>query len=129
MGRILLLLVVALGLALAFPSSREVVLERARPLMNPALTWVTVQEMNQIVDDLQFHEETRGPLPLARGEFDQWMDQRYPQPRSREDTWGTRYRLELTPEGFAVVSAGPDGEFGTEDDIRRTGTRARNPRR
>lgn len=129
MGRILLLLIVALGLGLAFPSSREVIVERARPLMNPALTWMTVQQLNQIVVDLQFEEETRGRLPLGRGEFDQWMDRRYPQAGSREDSWGTRYRLELVPEGFAVMSAGPDGGFGTEDDIRRTGSRARAPRR
>ncbi|MEX2531718.1 MAG: hypothetical protein WD960_13200 [Gemmatimonadota bacterium] len=129
MGRILLLLIVALGLGLAFPSSREIIVERARPLMNPALTWMTVQELNQIVVDLEFEEEARGRLPLGRGEFDQWMDQRYPQAGSREDSWGTRYRLELVPEGFAARSAGPDGEFGTEDDIRRTGSHARIPGR
>ena len=125
MGRILILLVVAFGLGLAYPASREIIVERAGPFMKPALTWVTVQQLNQIVDDLQFEEETRGRLPLGRGEFDQWMDRRYPQARSREDSWGTRYRLELAPEGLAVVSAGPDGQFGTEDDIRRTGSRAR----
>lgn len=38
-----------------------------------------------------------------------------------EDPWGTTYKLEWKGSGkkrFAIVSAGSDGEFGTDDDIR-----------
>lgn len=38
-----------------------------------------------------------------------------------EDPWGTTYKLEWkgsSKKRFAVISAGPDGEFGNDDDIR-----------
>ncbi len=34
------------------------------------------------------------------------------------DPWDNEYKLEVKGKRFAVISAGPDGEFGTEDDIR-----------
>ena len=34
------------------------------------------------------------------------------------DPWGEEYELEKEGKKFAVVCAGPDGEFGNEDDIR-----------
>lgn len=34
------------------------------------------------------------------------------------DPWGEEYKLEKKGKKFAVVCAGPDGEFGNEDDIR-----------
>lgn len=122
MGRILILLVVALGLALYIPESREMIAERTRPLANPAYRWMTHQQMNQIVEDLELHVGTGRQLPLARGEFDTWLNQRYRQARSRSDSWGTRYQLRVRGNNFEVISAGPDGQFGTDDDLVRTGT-------
>jgi hypothetical protein len=129
MGKLILAFLLALGLGLTFPESRAVMVEYARPLLNPAYHWMTVQEMNQIVDDLQFHQETRGDLPSGRGQFDEWMNRRYPQAASRHDAWGTRYRLEVRGDVFRVISAGPDGEFGTDDDIVREGARGTARRR
>ena len=34
------------------------------------------------------------------------------------DPWDTDYKLEVKGKRFVVISAGPDTEFGTEDDIR-----------
>lgn len=34
------------------------------------------------------------------------------------DPWDNDYKLESHGKRIAIVSAGPDGEFGTEDDIR-----------
>ena len=34
------------------------------------------------------------------------------------DPWDNEYKIEVKGRRFAIVSAGPDGEFGTEDDIR-----------
>ena len=34
------------------------------------------------------------------------------------DPWDTDYKLETKGKRFVVISAGPDGQFGTEDDIR-----------
>lgn len=123
MGRILLLLLLGFAAALYFPQSREVIVDRSRPLANPAFRWMTTQQLNRIVEDLDVHQQSRG-LPVGRGEFDLWLDRRYPQERSRMDAWGTRYRLEVRGETYRVISAGPDGEFGTEDDIVREGMRS-----
>jgi len=35
-----------------------------------------------------------------------------------QDPWGTEYKLEKKGARYYVVSAGPDMQFGTEDDIR-----------
>lgn len=126
MGKLLLLIVLALGLGLTFPESRAVILEHSAPLLDPAYAWMTNQELAQIVEDLEVHQESRGGLPAGRGEFDEWMEERYPQVGSREDGWGSHYRLEVTGESFRVISAGPSGEFGTDDDLSLQG--ARDPR-
>jgi len=34
------------------------------------------------------------------------------------DPWDNDYKLETKGKRFVVISAGPDGQFGTEDDIR-----------
>ncbi len=34
------------------------------------------------------------------------------------DPWDTEYKIEVKGKRFVVISAGPDTEFGTEDDIR-----------
>ena len=35
-----------------------------------------------------------------------------------EDPFGNEYKMEKKGKKYVIVSAGPDGEFGTEDDIR-----------
>ncbi len=35
-----------------------------------------------------------------------------------EDPWGTEYKMERSGKRIAIISAGPDGEFGTDDDVR-----------
>ena len=34
------------------------------------------------------------------------------------DPWDTEFKIEVKGKKFVVISAGPDTEFGTEDDIR-----------
>ena len=34
------------------------------------------------------------------------------------DPWDTELKMETHGKRFTIISAGPDGEFGTEDDIR-----------
>jgi len=123
MGRLLLLLLVVLGIGLFRPDSRAVILDYASPLANPALRWMTNQELRQIVDDLEVVQGSGQQLPARAEEFDAWLNRRYPQESSRMDAWGTRYRLTLSATHFRVISAGPDGVFGTEDDIFREAPR------
>lgn len=118
MWKILLVLLVGLGVALYVPESRAVVVEHARPLINPFHQWRTEQEMSQIVNDLESQRGLTGELPRGDDDFGAWLVQRYPQEDSRMDAWGQRYRLEVQRDSFHVVSAGPDGQFGTDRDLR-----------
>ncbi len=34
------------------------------------------------------------------------------------DPWDSDYKIEVKGKRFVIMSAGPDGEFGTDDDIR-----------
>ena len=47
-------------------------------------------------------------------------------PGALEDPWGTNYKMEGRGSKIAIVSAGPDMEFGTEDDIRSDTVRSSN---
>lgn len=121
MGRLLLLLALALGAGFYFPQSREVLVDFLRPALNPGFRWATGGEMKQIVSDLQEWERVGRPMPTGRGEFEVWMRNRYQMRESSMDSWGTRYRLEVRGREVRVISAGPDRTFGTEDDLVQSG--------
>ena len=53
LGKIIILLALALGAALYFPQSRPVVLDTFAPVINPVLRWQTNGELNQILRELQ----------------------------------------------------------------------------
>lgn len=121
MGKIILIVLVALGVGLYFPESRAVMVEHSRPLLDPFHRWVTHQELGRIVDDLEQMRGVGDGLPTRAEAFEAWMERRYQQASSRVDSWGTPYRLEVHADSFYVVSAGPDQEFGTDGDLRRSG--------
>jgi hypothetical protein len=128
MGRLFVVLLIALGAGLYFPESRAIIIEYVRPLSTPPYRWMTHQELNQIVSDLEVVQESGRPFPARPDEFNAWLASRYPQERSRVDAWGTPYRIELTATHFRVVSAGSDRVFGTDRDLfreapRQAGTR------
>lgn len=122
-GRLLIVLAVALGIGLYLPDSRALIGEWTSPLMEPGRRWITGQELEQIATDFGIYLGGKGLEPLRRGEFDQWLDSRYPQTRSRVDGWGSRYTGRVTRSGFEIVSPGPDGILETDDDLSATGTR------
>lgn len=124
-----LFLLILLGvLAFSIPTSREYLLEATEPArawaMKPFWTWVTHQRMDRILEDLRTHEAVRGNLPVRRGQFESWLNDRYRSPEFRVDGWGHAYRLEVTGGVMRITSPGRDGEFGTEDDLVREGPRA-----
>jgi hypothetical protein len=122
-GRLFLLLLVVLGVALYLPDSRARLMELGRPAIEPGFRWMTQQELNRIATDFEVYIGGRGVEPIGRGEFDEWLDDRYPRPRSRIDSWGTRYSVEVTRTGFTVRSAGPDLTLETTDDLVAEGSR------
>jgi DNA-binding CsgD family transcriptional regulator len=50
-------------------------------------------------------------------EAERYRSGSYPSRIDVKDPWGTPYRYERRGDGFTVRSAGPDGTFGTEDDL------------
>jgi hypothetical protein len=86
-------------------------------MLNPVLRWTTSQELRRIAEDLEAAQSGLGTLPTGRGEFDLWLTDRYREESARVDAWGTRYTLLVRNDSFYVSSAGPDGRFGTEDDL------------
>ncbi len=127
MFKVIGLLILALGAGLYFPGTRAPILAKAAPLINPALRWTTRGEMDQIVKDLENWERTRRPFPAGRGEFTEWLEARYQARDTAIDAWGLDYQLQSGSVSFTVLSAGPDREYQTSDDLTVEGRRA--PRR
>ena len=64
-------------------------------------------EMRQLAAELEQHRALRGDWPAD------WKELR----RAGKDPWGGEYAFETEGEAALVFSAGPDGEFDTDDDL------------
>lgn len=122
-GRLLMLLIVVLAIGVYLPDSRALMAGWMQPLLTPGYRWMTSQELDQIASDFAIYLDARDYSPMRRGEFDTWLDGRYPQSKSRIDSWGTRYTVKMSRSGFEVISAGPDRRVGTDDDLVAEGSR------
>ena len=89
---------------------------------------VVKQRMNTVIDMLTLEESAGGDLPVTQDEFLQFCRKHV---RTRgggakedpaKDPWGTILHYNQGAGHFSVISAGPDLNFGTTDDIRTTGT-------
>lgn len=120
MKKLILILVLAFGAALAVPATRPRVLALLRPvtkpILDPVLGWSAKGEMARIARDLESTEEFNGELPSSR-EFSRWLAGRYSAGQGDTDPWGSHYYLRLWSDSFVVGSPGPDLQMGTEDDI------------
>lgn len=116
MTRLVLLIILGFVAAMYFPESRAVVLDVASPVVNPFLEMSTRNEMDKIVTDLKVYErDTFGRLPEVR-QFPVWIQDQYTGDGG-EDAWGNPYQYQLTRLNLELRSLGPDGEYGTDDDI------------
>lgn len=130
MFKIILFLLVVLGAALYFPTSRVVVMERVQPALDPAFRWSTNNQLDRMVRDLATTDRTAASFPESQGSFERWLRSRYMTENSMYDAWKVPYRLESSDYEFRVISAGADREFGTADDLVAEGERIdRNRRR
>lgn len=50
-------------------------------------------------------------------ELDDLLSPQFVERVIRFDYWGRELRIEASPQGRRIISAGPDGRFGTQDDI------------
>jgi len=70
-------------------------------------------DMDGMATAIRVYEDEHGALPASLDDLE------LPE-AMRTDPWARRYAYRLTPgtaAGFDVISAGPDGQFDTEDDL------------
>lgn len=120
MKKLILILILALGAALALPATRPRVLKLlepvTKPVIDPVLSWSAEGEMDRLARALVEVEETYRQMPDAR-EFGSWLRSRYQGGGAEWDPWGSRYYLKVWADSFVVGSPGPDRQAGTADDL------------
>jgi hypothetical protein len=116
MGKLILLVILGLGVALYFPDSRAVIFEKGEPVLRPIFTWNAQREMEELATGIQTMENVERRVP-GRGEWVKWLEEHYTSDASR-DPWGTLYGYEVKDDSFAILSFGPDRTMKTADDIR-----------
>lgn len=124
--KIVFFLLIALGAGLYFPQSRGVIVETARPVLDPVLRWSTRGEMRRIVRDLENRSATTRSFPSEQRQFVAWMEREY-QGDATTDPWGRNYVIRMASDSFAIVSPGPDGLLDTADDVSLEGGLRDNP--
>ncbi len=77
------------------------------PVVEDALIFRAQLEMKTLAAEVEQHHALRAEWPAD------WRALK----RSGRDPWGNEYAFEIDGERATVFSAGPDGEFGTDDDL------------
>lgn len=115
LGKIILVLVVVLGLAMAVPSTRHGLMEAAAPVMNGFKAKLVPRHLEAMADQLQARVNRGQGFPAS---WESWLQRDFSGVPT--DPWGNLYYLQSSRRNFTVGSAGPDGVQGNEDDIRVT---------
>ncbi|MFQ5535969.1 MAG: type II secretion system protein GspG [Gemmatimonadota bacterium] len=113
--KLILLLLIAFGAAMAIPSTRARLEERAAPVINRFKAKLVPSRLEAMADQLEARLKRGEKYP---GNFAGWLNRDYS--GVPEDPWGTLYYLETSRSGFTVGSAGPDRKPNTADDIKVT---------
>ena len=127
MFRTVVVLLIVLGAAWAYPPSRERISHAAAPvleklgptgewLLGPAKRYQARSELDFLIDQMRMDRNEAKPLPDVRT-FPKWIERKRPSGGDEKDPWGTPYFLVTASQGLSIVSAGPDRRRGTEDDI------------
>lgn len=114
-GKLLMLVIVALGVGMAVPSTREMMVEKATPVLDSFKAKLVPRRLEVMADQLE--------VRVGRGEsypsnWQGWLQRDYS--GVPEDPWGAFYYLQTNRDGFTVGSNGPDGQPNTDDDIKVT---------
>jgi hypothetical protein len=111
MGKLFLLLIVALGIGLAVPKTRV-------RIANPVLTWIyrelVPNRVEMIASQLDMVRRRGDQLPDNR-DLASWIESYTTVPPL--DPWGNPYYLDKRNDRFTVGSMGQDSVRGTEDDL------------
>jgi len=82
----------------------------------------TQEMLDRIAEAIRKYQEANGALPVFSDYIglSDLLSPRYLTPLIRLDSWRHPLGAERTPASVVLRSAGPDGQFGTKDDILRT---------
>lgn len=102
-----------------FPESRAILTEAAAPVLRPFDTWGALDEekMERVGRNVVAHERLTGEIPEGEGAWQVWLSERYQSEDAARDQWGGTFELVVWSDSVGIVSAGPDGIPGTEDDL------------
>lgn len=120
MGKIIFILLILLGAAMAIPSTRAKMTEAAAPVMDKFRAKIVPGRLETMADQLEVRLSRGQDLPTS---WEGWLRRDYSS--VPEDPWGNLYYIESGRLGFTVGSTGPDGVQGNEDDIREERRRSR----
>ena len=111
--KLIMLAFVALGVAMAVPSTRGQLSDQVRPIKDRIGASLVPRRLTAMANQLE--------VRLGRGEgfpvrFDGWLRRDFTS--SEFDPWDNLYYLQQGRRSYTVGSMGPDGVQGTDDDIR-----------
>lgn len=84
--------------------------------MQPVLVWSAEREIMRVSQAVQREARDTYELPRTR-DWNAWLTTHFTGDATT-DPWGTLYAYSVWADSFAILSEGPDGELGTEDDLR-----------
>ena len=114
--RLILLIVLGFVAAWYFPDSRQAMIDRATPVMEPVLIWNAEREIEEISRIVRRDARDTYQLPEQR-DWAAWLAVNFTA-NATTDPWGQLYVYRaFLADSFWIRSNGPDLKLGTEDDI------------
>ncbi|MGE0158058.1 MAG: hypothetical protein AB7T31_01530 [Gemmatimonadales bacterium] len=115
--KLLMLVILLCGVAMAVPSTRAQIQERAvTPVMDALGERIVPRRLDAMADQLDVRLSRAERLPTDN--FAAWLRRDYTGPDL--DPWGNTWFLQVTRRTYTVGSMGPDAKQGTPDDITET---------
>lgn len=115
LGKIILVLILALGIAMAVPSTRATMMEKAAPVLDRFKAKMVPSRLEAMADQLAFRVNRGEGFPSS---WESWLERDFT--GAPQDPWGRLYYLQTGRGSFTVGSLGPDGAQSTGDDIKLT---------
>ncbi len=113
--RLILLIILGFVAALYFPDSRQAMMNRTMPIIEPMLIWNAEREIEELSRIVRRDARETYQLPETRA-WEAWLTANFTG-NATTDPWGKTYSYKAWPDSFWIRSDGPDRLFGTEDDI------------
>ncbi len=115
--KLLLFVLLLIGIAMAVPSTRAQIEERAvTPVRDAVGARLVPRRLDAMADQLDARLARADDLPT--GNFAGWLRRDYTGPEV--DPWGNVWYLQVARRTYTVGSMGADGQTGTADDITET---------